>query len=433
MGQQTIDVHINPSEDLRMFRMPVVPDVGGPSLPWLLLGRIRSLLRPGLWLLIGFFYLATFFAQHKPFEATVLGILGVSVLAGLLKETSAPAAVPVLLFEDVAHVTVATLAVQFAIQVAGMTSVQAAVVVGILAWLSGRLNLLSERVRPATLYCGAFVGMTSSQVLPSLGWLTLAGVLAGIFYSLANHFCLGVGGNLGTMAFAGTAITVALACSAGLYHPNLTAASVDPALQVAVLGVAIVSVPLTYWLTERLKFGAVFASAVPSAVLVFGVKLLDTSWQLKVIPLGTAWFGASFAGMTSVDRLAGRSWTLPFIGLIYGFLSIQSGPRLYGFGGGMGTTALVSVLAVFGIARLVGGKPIPPHNSFLSVPVSDGSKDYTSMDSACRPIRVALLELSILVGTIVVLAAQLFRLRRYGRRAPCKQRAQSLDYSRETR
>jgi len=78
---------------------------------------------------------------------------------------------------------------------------------------------------------------------------------------------------------------------------------------------------------------------------------------LKMIPLGAAWFGASFAGMTSVERLDGRQWTLPLIGLIYGFLSMDSGPRLHGFGGGLGTTALVSVLAAFGIARLLVAKP----------------------------------------------------------------------------
>jgi hypothetical protein len=157
---------------------------------------------------------------------------------------------------------------------------------------------------------------------------------------------------------SGAAITVGLVRVAGIDHQNLAIASVDPALQLAVIGVAIVSVPLTYWLSEHRKFGAVFASAVPSAVLVFGGTLLSTSLQLKIIPLGTAWFGASFAGMTSVERLVGRHWTLPLMGLIYGVLSMDSGPRLYGFGGGLGTTALVSVLAAFGIARLVGGKPV---------------------------------------------------------------------------
>jgi hypothetical protein len=180
----------------------------------------------------------------------------------------------------------------------------------------------------------------------------------------------GYRGKLGTIAFAGAAITVALARVAGIDHQNPAIASVDPPLRLAVIGVAIVSVPLTYWLSEHRKFGAVFASAVPSAVLVFGANLLSTSWQLKMIPLGTAWFGASFAGMTSMERLVGRHWTLPLIGLIYGYLAIGSGPRLYGFGGGLGTTALVSVLAAFGIARLLGGKPV----RFATNALSDSGK-----------------------------------------------------------
>ena len=358
MIQQTIDLHINSSQNLRTLCIPVIPEVNEPPLTRWLPGRSKWLLPMGFWLLIGFFYLAAFFPQHQPFEAAAFIFLGLSVFAGLLEATSVPAAVPVLSFNDVVHVTLGAVAVQLAIRTAGITAVQAAAFVGVLAWLSERLKLLSQRVRSASLYCGAFAGMTSSHVLPGLGWLTLAGILAGILYSLAKHFWVGIGGKLGTMAFAGTAITVALARFSGLNHQNRAAASVDPALQLAIVGVAAVSVSLTYWLSEHRKFGAVFGSAVPSAVLVFGVNLLSPSWQLKMIPLGTAWFGARFAGMTSVERLAGRHWTLPLIGLIYGFLSVGFGPRLYGFGGGLGTTALVSVLAAFGIARLSAGKPL---------------------------------------------------------------------------
>jgi hypothetical protein len=192
----------------------------------------------GFWLLIGFFCLAAFFPQHQPFEAAAFIFLGLSVFAGLLEATSVPAAVPVLSFNDVVHVTLGAVAVQLAIRTAGITAVQAAAFVGVLAWLSERLKLLSQRVRSASLYCGAFAGMTSSQVLPGLGWLTLAGILAGILYSLAKHFWVGIGGKLGTMAFGGTAITVALARFSGLNHQNRAAASVDPVLQLAIIGVA---------------------------------------------------------------------------------------------------------------------------------------------------------------------------------------------------
>jgi hypothetical protein len=233
------------------MRAPEMRNVNGPRLTRLLLGRIKWLVPLGLWLLIGFFYLAAFFAEHTPFEAAVLVFLGLNVFAGLLEATSVPAAVPVLLFDDVVHVTLGALAVQLATRTAGMTAVQAAALVGVLAWLSGGLKLLSRRAPPGPIYCRAFVGMTSSRVLPSVAWITLAGILAGILYSLANHCWMGMGGKLGTIAFAGAAITVALAPVAGIDHPNLAIASVDPPLQLAVIAVAIVSVPLTYWLSEH--------------------------------------------------------------------------------------------------------------------------------------------------------------------------------------
>src|SRR5438067_4227163 len=82
---------------LYYVRAPNMRDVHGPRLN--LLGGIKWLVPLGLWLLIGFFYLAAFFAQHTPFEAAVLVFLALSVLAGLLEATSVPAAVPVLLFD----------------------------------------------------------------------------------------------------------------------------------------------------------------------------------------------------------------------------------------------------------------------------------------------------------------------------------------------
>ena len=316
----------------------------------LLLGMVCSVL-------IGFFYLSAFFPQSQPLKAAAFGSLGLIVLAGLVHATSVPAAFP-LLFDDVVHVMLGTWAVQLAIQTGGMGAVQAAALVGAMGWLGGLPSLLGERVFPAALYCGAFAGMTSSDLLPGFWWTILAGLLAGIVYSLARHIWVGIGGKLGTMAFAGTAMTVALARLAGFNRHNLAPTTVDATLQLAIVGVSIASVCLTYWLSEHGKFGAVFASAVPTILLVFGLKLLDPSWQSKAIPLVTAWFGASFAGMTSAERLAGRHWMLPLMGLIFGFLLVGSGPRLNGFGGVSGTTALVAVLAGLGIARLPAIKTV---------------------------------------------------------------------------
>jgi hypothetical protein len=314
-------------------------------------GVSKRLLAMGCCLLIGFFYLAAFFPQPESLKAAAFGLLGLIVLAGLVHATSVPASFP-LLFVDVVHVMVGSWAVQLAIQTGGLAAVQAAALVGAIGWLVGQLSLLEARVHPASLYCGAFAGMTSSHILPGSWWMTLAGMLAGIVYSLSKHFWVGIGGRLGTIAFAGTAMTVALARFTGFNAQNLVHTSVDDSLKFAMVGVAIISVCLTYWLSEHRKFGAVCASAVPTTLLVLGTKLLDPSWQTKSIPLVAAWLGASFAGMTSAERLAGRHWMLPLVGLIFGFLMVGSGPRLYGFGGVLGATALVAVLAGLGIARL---------------------------------------------------------------------------------
>ena len=339
MAQQSIDLK-------RYFNEPLVSR--------LLPGGHKCLHPIGWSLVIGFFFLASFFPKHHPVAITAVAFLGLSVVAGVLHATSLPVTVP-FFFEDVVHVMLGTLAAQFAIRSGGLSAVQAAPLVAALAWLSGRISLLDPRVLPASIYCGAFAGMTASHVLPTTGWVALAGVVAGILYSLAKHFWVGIGGKLGTIAFAATAVTVVMARFTGWNHqsPATPSAEVSLPWQLAIVGVGIVCVPLTYWLSEICKLGAVCASAVPSAVLGLGINLLHTPWHSKMLPLVAAWLGASFAGMTSMERLAGRHWMLPVIGLICGLMLVGAGPRLHGFGGLLGTNALVSVLAGLGIARLL--------------------------------------------------------------------------------
>jgi hypothetical protein len=56
-------------------------------------------------------------------------------------------------------------------------------------------------------YCGSFVGMTSIQLLFSHGELALAVVIAAVIYVLTACTFAGIGGKLGTIAFAGSMIT----------------------------------------------------------------------------------------------------------------------------------------------------------------------------------------------------------------------------------
>ena len=128
--------------------------------------------------------------------------------------------------------------------------------------------------------------MTSSHVLPGTSWV-FAGTIAGIIYSFAWHFWVGIGGKLGTIAFAGTALTV-MAAELAVESCDPAASPIDGLWLWAVFGVAIVAAIVTFWLSEPCKFEAVCASAVPSAILALGINLLSPAWQVKMLPLAAA-------------------------------------------------------------------------------------------------------------------------------------------------
>ena len=84
-------------------------------------------------------------------------------------------------------------------------SILAMGIVGTIASFLPSLNKKSNYLKeiPASIYCGAFVGMSSVETSPSIGFVISAGTLAGLFYMISKNLFLGVGGKLGTMAFAG--------------------------------------------------------------------------------------------------------------------------------------------------------------------------------------------------------------------------------------
>lgn len=54
---------------------------------------------------------------------------------------------------------------------------------------------------PAAIYCGAFIGMSSVKIAPSIGFVIAAGILAGLFFMLAKNLFVGIGGKFGSIAF----------------------------------------------------------------------------------------------------------------------------------------------------------------------------------------------------------------------------------------
>lgn len=63
------------------------------------------------------------------------------------------------------------------------------------------------RQLPAAIYCGAFIGMSSSGVAPNFLFIITASFFTAGLLLLSKNLFAGVGGKLGTLAFAGVVIT----------------------------------------------------------------------------------------------------------------------------------------------------------------------------------------------------------------------------------
>lgn len=60
---------------------------------------------------------------------------------------------------------------------------------------------------PAVIYCGAFIGMSSTQVAPDIFFILAASFFTAVLILVSKSLFSGVGGKLGTLAFTGVVIT----------------------------------------------------------------------------------------------------------------------------------------------------------------------------------------------------------------------------------
>lgn len=196
----------------------------------------------------------------------------------------------------------------------------------------------------AAMYCGAFAGMTSEQVLPHPGWVLLAGALAGLLLNLLQGSWAGIGGKLGSTAFLAVFGIVGLTFAFRLQGPGEQLHRYTDLERVLLLLMALLSSQLTHWLSYPRRIGAVLGSALPSLLAGF----------LLPAPLAAAWMGGGFVGMTSPDRLPPHpTLQLLAMGLLFGVFSLGFEPSLAGIGGDLGAKAAMSVFAVLGLRRLL--------------------------------------------------------------------------------
>src|SRR5690554_949420 len=91
------------------------------------------------------------------------------------------------------------------------TNLGSVICAGIIGTIASFIPSISKDIAylqkiPAAIYCGVFVGMSSSLVLPSTQFVLASGTLAGIFYMLSKKLFFGFGGKLGTIAFCGVLV-----------------------------------------------------------------------------------------------------------------------------------------------------------------------------------------------------------------------------------
>lgn len=94
----------------------------------------------------------------------------------------------------------------------GLGPVLAAAIVGALASFIPDIKRRSVYLQglPTAIYCGAFIGMSGLHVANGYAFVLTAAFFTGIFLMVSKSVLHGVGGKLGTLAFAGVAVTYLL-------------------------------------------------------------------------------------------------------------------------------------------------------------------------------------------------------------------------------
>lgn len=233
-------------------------------------------------------------------------------------------------------VVVGTLLAYFANIYLGLGAIIAASLVG----LVGAAVVKEYAVE---VYCGAFVGMVSPDVLHDFGHTVIAGVIAGTIFFLTRDVFKGYGGKLGAIAFSSW-ILVSISSRCRLLDVLVEFRHFGISIMLFSLGAAV----LTYLLSVRLRNGPVFAS---SLVGLLGGLLLPGFGVEKASVLAAVVMAASFVGMSSEEKLSNEAAVL-FSGLIMGIVFIYSANHFGGAGGKLGTLAFGSVVSSRGLVSL---------------------------------------------------------------------------------
>ncbi|CQH55350.1 uncharacterized protein HHUB_2222 [Halobacterium hubeiense] len=211
---------------------------------------------------------------------------------------------------------------------------------------SAGVGLVAGLVVPAiavAVYCGSFVGMASPALFPTPVGVATAGLAAGVGLVAADGVFDGVGGKLGTLAFAGC---LAAAVATPASFPSGTALPTSTLL--VAVPVAAVAAVVAFHLHAERGHSTVVASAL---VGVLAVALRPALSHVTDAPLAAVAFCASFVGMSAPRRLHSNR-VVALAGALAAVVFLLTSPVFGGAGGKLGTTAFVACTAVVGVVEL---------------------------------------------------------------------------------
>lgn len=211
---------------------------------------------------------------------------------------------------------------------------------------AGLVGIIGALIFPsyaAAIYCGAFIGMSSSEIFHGYIHVIIAAFVAAIVFLATKYVFTGFGGKLGTIAFIGVAISVVLSEKKFLKVQKPEWKILPLIVIFSVLGAV-----TTYILNVRLKKDPVMSSA---AVGISAGLLLPQIYPEFGEILATIVICASFAGMSSKERIPNEFYMI-LTGIICAITFVYTFSYLGGAGGKLGTIAFGSVIVVSLLQRV---------------------------------------------------------------------------------
>ena len=139
---------------------------------------------------------------------------------------------------------------------------------------------------------------------------------------------------------------------------------VDIMNTIIIIITGVLGATLTFYVNEHLKQGAVRASAVLTLIVsLFFYSFPDLLNPYLTQNIPTAFIGASFVGMVSSKAVSNYRWLI-IAGIIFSIIYINKSTFFRGYGGALGTSAFIAVLATMAIP-VVFSKKKKITNGFL--------------------------------------------------------------------